>query len=96
MQRKPVALAFLSLFALFGLFLLGTGPTGRVISQSCCAPGSAGCSAENACAALQEPRAEGAGLSGLLVVLLALGLAAGELVLERKRRQKKFGRMRLV
>jgi len=88
MLRKPLAL--LALFALLGLFLLRGGLTGLVLSQSCCMPSSEGCDAENACTAVvvQEPRAQESALTGILVFLLAVGLAAGELLMERRKAER--------
>ena len=81
-------LVILGLFFVLGAFLVGTSLTGFVISQSCCF--GEGCGEIDQCriAELQEPRSTESPLIGVLVVLLSLGLAAGEVVYERRRQEK--------
>ena len=90
-------IVLLAAFGLFGVFLLGSGLTGLVVSESCCDPRVAGCDAANACAYLLAARpVPGFSWVGALVVLLALALAVLELHREERMKSPENDEIRLV
>lgn len=98
MKRLKLRLLALAMFALFGAFIMGSGPlTAHVVSQSCCFPDASGlgCAPENACSA-QLQHAAMSDLSavamGLSLVFLSLVLVVGEILLDRQHREARIRR----
>lgn len=82
-------LLVLAAFGLLGVVMLGTGITGAVVSESCCVPDAhgGGCPAEQRCSVSEAASTDATTMVlGLLLIVGASLIIAGELMLEKQRR----------